>query len=435
MRKKILASIAMAAFSGMSLAETEINLLMIEGMDKTAMERLAKTYQEQNPDVTINIQGLPWSQFFQVSELRMKNADDTLDIIYTDAPMISNYAANGYLEPVNPSVIDEASSILVDKAFEAGQFEGTMYALPMNSSAQVLYYNIDMLEAAGAEQPVGLEAGVTADQGYIEQMTGSDRPTFEAVLDKAEKVKAQNADHWGFAFEQHGELYQLQPLGRSLGSKMISEDGRTAKGYLDSAEWKQAAEYWNRIFNVSQVSPRSLGFGEAAQLFNSGKLAMFIGGTWNIYSVADSGVNYGIAAHPNFADGEAVTPTGSWYLGVHSASEHQTEAARFVEFATLSKQGTTQWFSEMQQIPTTKDLIDSIATDEAYSSFPDNMMRLAALESVTSAEVRPKTVAYSQLQSAFRTAFVDISNGVEIDQALNNAVRMYESSARRLIRH
>lgn len=414
-------------------AQTELNLIMIEGLDKTAMETLARQFEAEHPQVHINIQALPWSQFFQVSELRMQNRNGDLDLIYTDAPMIASYATKGYLQPMTSQTLSEARDTLTDAAFEAGYIDDSLYSLPMNSSAQVLFYNRDLLTDAGAELPAGLS--IDGSEGYSpQQLAGDARPTLEALLEAAQAVKAANPNKWGLAFEQHGELYQLQPLGESLGSPIISDDGMTADGYLNSDAWHQAAVYWNDLFNVSEVSPRSLAFGEAAQLFISGQLAMFVGGTWNIPAIADSDIDFGISSYPKFAEGEAVTPTGSWYLSVAAGSEHPDLAEAFTRYATLSAQGTEQWFDDMQQVPTTQALVDRIINDDQYDQFPNSVMRLGVIESVTSAKVRPITGAYSQLQSAFRNAFVDISNGVDIDAALNNAVRQYDNAARRLNR-
>lgn len=432
---KTLVSLGLAAslLTGTAIADTELNLLMIEGLDKGAMETLAQQYQAEHPQVSINIQALPWGQFFQVSELRMQNRNADLDLIYTDAPMIASYAAKGYLAQLHNETLIEAGQTLTDAAFEAGTIDGKLYSLPMNSSAQVLFYNRELLTASAAELPAGL--AINGSDGYSPQQLAKEaRPTLEALLAAAEAVKTANPEKWGLAFEQHGELYQLQPLGESLGSPIISADGMTADGYLNSDAWKRAAQYWNELFNVAEVSPRSLAFGEAAQLFVSGQLAMFVGGTWNIPLIADSDIDFGISSYPRFAEGEAVTPTGSWYLSVASGSEHADVAEDFIRYATLSAAGTEQWFEDMQQVPTTQALVERIINSPDYDQFPDSVMRLGVIESVSSARVRPMSSAYSQLQSAFRTAFIDISNGVDIDSALNKAVRQYDNAARRLNR-
>ena len=437
--RKVLGACAIAAVSttGVAKAETTLTIQMLEGLDRMAMEAVAAAYMEDNPGTTVEIQALPWGQFFQVTELRLKSGDEDIDIVYTDAPLIASYAANGYIQKLGDDIASEAETALVEAAVLAGSFENELFALPMNSSAQVMFYNKDLLEAAGIALPDGLAPGSTASAADIEALGTSGRWTWRQVTDAAKAVTKSEGGRtsvWGFAFEQFGELYQLQPLGTSLGSKIISDNAMTASGYFDGDAWTEAANWWSALFNEMEVSPRALAFGEGTQLFTNGQLAMFVGGTWNIFGIADSGINFGIAPHPQFAQGEAVTPTGSWFLGISSASQNAEAALDFARYATLSEKGTAVWFENQNQLPTTLHLLDKIDSDAAFDTFPGNVMRLSAWESRNTAEVRPLTVAYGQLQDAFRTAFVDIANGTSVGEALATAVDAYDEAARRLNR-
>ena len=394
-----LGTTALVGLSATAFAQTTLTILMIEGYDTGAMQALAEAYSADHPDVTVEVQALPWSQFFQVSELRLRSGDEGIDLIYTDAPLVASYAANGYIEPFPAELSAQAEQALVPSAITAGTFDGQIYALPMNSSAQVLYYNIDLLEQAGVTPPAGLTRGSTASAADIAAL-GEGRWTFEQVAEAAAAVSGTEggrAKPWGFAFEQFSELYAMQPLGGSLGAGVISNDTMTAAGVLDGPEWTKAATWWWDLFNTLEASPRELGFGEAPQMFINDQLAMFVGGTWNIPAVAASDVNFGIAPYPYFAGGVPTTPTGSWFLGVTAASPDSQAATDFAEYATLSEAGTSSWFASLNQLPATKALLETIASDPAFDSFPANAMRLSGYEAQTTAVPRPVTVAYSQL--------------------------------------
>lgn len=54
------------------------------------------------------------------------------------------------------------------------------------------------------------------------------------------------------------------------------------------------------------------------------------------------------------------------------------------------------------------------------------------MTSLNTAKARPVTAAYGQLQDAFRTAFVDIANGVAVSDALASAVQKFEAAAARV---
>jgi multiple sugar transport system substrate-binding protein len=413
-------------------ADTSLNMIVIEGGDTTAMQAVVDAYETAHPGVSIKLQPYPFAQFFQVAELRLRSKDAGIDLVYVDAPLLASYASRGFLSPIDAGI---DTSVLVPSALDAGKFEGTQFALPINNSAQVLFYNKTLFANAGITPPDGLTAGASASQAEVDALASTKRWTWEQVADAAQKLTVKDGGRtttYGFTVEQFGELYQLQPFGESLGTDVIGPDGYTAKGYLDSPAWTKAATYWSDLYNAWGVSPKSLGYGEAAQLFGNGQLAMLAGGTWNLPGLTESGVDYGVAPYPYFEGGKVVTPTGSWYVGVNAASANQAAASDFAAYLTTSPEGTKAWFASLQQLPTYKPLLDEISTTAAYDAFPQDVFRLGVYDSLNTAKARPVTAAYGQLQDAFRTAFVDIANGVSVSDALASAVQKFESAAARV---
>lgn len=429
----ILAGLVATMLAGTALAQDKtLNMIVIEGGDTTAMQAVADAYTAAHPGVAINLQPYPFAQFFQVAELRLRSADAGIDLVYVDAPLLASYASRGFLAPIDAGI---DTSALVTSALDAGKYEGTQYALPINNSAQVLFYNKALFTAAGLTPPDGLTAGASASQAEVDELASTKRWTWEQVADAAQKLTVKGGGRtttYGFTVEQFGELYQLQPFGESLGTDVVAPDGYTAKGYLDSEAWSKAATYWSDLYNAWGVSPKSLGYGEAAQLFGNGQLAMLAGGTWNLPGLVASGVDFGVAPYPYFAGGKVLTPTGSWYVGVNNASTNQAEAFDFASYLTTSAEGTKTWFDSLQQLPTYKPLLDEISTTAAFDTFPNDVFRLGVYDSLNTAKARPVTAAYGQLQDAFRTAFVDIANGVPVADALSSAVQKFESAAARV---
>jgi multiple sugar transport system substrate-binding protein len=295
----IVASLMASMLAGTALAQDKtLNMIVIEGGDTTAMQAVADAYTAAHPGVSINLQPYPFAQFFQVAELRLRSADAGIDLVYVDAPLVASYASRGFLTPIGADV---DTSTLVRSALDAGKYEGAQYALPINNSAQVLFYNKALFAAAGITPPEGLTAGATASQAQVDELASTKRWTWEQVADSARKLTVSDNGRittYGFTVEQFGELYQLQTLGESLGTDVVGPDGFTAKGYLDSDAWVKGATFWANLYNEWNVSPKSLGYGEAAQLFGNGQLAMMAGGTWNLPGLTASGVDYGVAPQP-----------------------------------------------------------------------------------------------------------------------------------------
>lgn len=433
MKIAIVAGLVASMLAGTAMAQDKtLNMIVIEGGDTTAMQAVADAYTAAHPGVSIKLQPYPFAQFFQVAELRLRSKDAGVDLVYVDAPLVASYASRGFLSPVDAGI---STADLVTSALDAGKYDGKQFALPINNSAQVMYYNKALFAAAGITPPDGLTVGATASQAQVDELASAKRWTWEQVADAAQKLTVKEGGRtttYGFTVEQFGELYQLQPFGESLGTDVIGPDGYTAKGYLDSEAWTKAATYWANLYNQWGVSPKSLGYGEAAQLFGNGKLAMLAGGTWNLPGLTASGVDFGVAPYPYFEGGKVLTPTGSWYVGVNAASANQAEAFDFASYLTTSAEGTKVWFDSLQQLPTYKPLLDQISTGAEFDAFPKDVFRLGVYDSLNTAKARPVTAAYGQLQDAFRTAFVDIANGVPVADALASAVQKFEAAAARV---
>jgi ABC-type glycerol-3-phosphate transport system substrate-binding protein len=416
-----------------AFADTKtLHMVVLDGVDASAMQAVASAYQAKHPDVKIELQSYPWAQYFQVTELRLRSKDPSLDLIYVDAPVVASYASRAFLAPIAADV-----STLTPTSVEAGRYKGEQYALPVTNSAQVLFYNKALFKQGDVAPPAGLTAGETATQAQVDVLASQNRWTWERVAEAARKLTVRDNGRittYGFTVEQQGELYQLQPLGESLGVDVIGSDGFTAKGYLDSPAWTKAATFWSDLYNKWNVSPKSVGYGEATQLFDNGKLAMFVGGTWNVPILAKGKTDFGVAPFPYFEGGKVLTPTGSWYVGVSAASPNQAAAVDFAKFLTVSDEGPRITFRVLNQLPASKPLLAEISASPSFNTFPQDVLRLGVYESLNTAKARPVTPAYGQLQDAFHTAFIDIANGLAIPEALAAAVRKFEAAAARAVR-
>jgi maltose-binding protein MalE len=141
---------------------------------------------------------------------------------------------------------------------------------------------------------------------------------------------------------------------------------------------------------------------------------------------------FGVAAFPYFQGGKALTPTGSWFIGVAANSANKDIAADFAKFLTLSDEGTKMWFDANKQLPAYKPLLEQISKSPEFDAFPQDVFRIGVYDALNTAKPRPTTVAYGQLQDAFRTAFADMSNGVPVNDALTTAVETYDAAMKRV---
>jgi maltose-binding protein MalE len=118
-----------------------------------------------------------------------------------------------------------------------------------------------------------------------------------------------------------------------------------------------------------------------------------------------------------------VTPTGSWSLGMNSASSNKAAAQEFLEFATLDPAGNLASTDATTIVP---------ANTEAAAVYLPQLEQLGGENSAGVAELitseventgvaRPLTVGYVQFESLINQAFADIRNGSDARERLEQA--------------
>jgi ABC-type glycerol-3-phosphate transport system substrate-binding protein len=395
--------------------KTDINFLVLSGWDKAGLDDVVKAFEAQNPNIHVNLEQQPFDKLFQTVEVKLKAKDKSIDALIVDVPLVANYTLKGYLEPLD-SYIDAASKEkLVPSALDAGVYRGKLMALPMNSSTVNLYYNKKILAAKNVEPPA-----FDIDKRW----------TWDQTIEAAKKLTYTEGGKqiYGLTFDQVDRVYQILPLAQSISDKpLISEDGLTATGYTNSEAMIKAGQFYYDLFNTWKVSPK-IRAEESVNYFTSGKVAFFVGGPWNIPAFKEAGLDFGIAPHPYF--NKPVTPTGSWMIGVSKYSEKKEAAARFVEYLTTGE-GAKIWFEKNNNLPVVKSLLDDIANNPKFANFPDNAMRLAALEAQKTAVARPKTPGYLEWSSILEQAFSNIKNGSEPKATLDQAAKQIDDQLKK----
>jgi multiple sugar transport system substrate-binding protein len=420
------AGLIMAASS--ASATTTIRWLTLSnGSWPDSLKKVVTAFEAENPDIKVELDTYPFRQLFETIEVRMKAQDANLDVISVDVPLVASYAIRGYLAPLDEYfTADDIKNTWLEASGKAGSYNGHFMAAPQNTSSQFMYINRKLFQDAGVTPPKGFGPDQAIDFQQITDIASNDRWTWEQVVDAAKKLTKESGgktDVWGLEFDQVSRLYQMQCLGESLGQPLLSPDGLKASGYLNSEKWIQAAQWYSDLFNKWKVSPKNVSPDESPNLFTAGKVAIFVGGEWNVPRFKEAGVDFLVAPFPYFAGGKPVTGTGSWHIGIAKSSQHKAEAAKFIKFLTATEKGNQIWFDAQGQVPSTLALQTAIEQDPQYRSFPKDAYLLAIYEANHSAVNRPSTPGYLQVEDLFFSTFEDIRNGVNPKDALDGAAR------------
>lgn len=323
------------------------------------------------------------------------------DLITFDAPNAWSYAASGILYPIDDLIDEDIKSDFFEASLEQGVYDGKLYGLPIQESSAGVYYNKKMFETAGVLDEV-------------KDMTADDPWTFSQFKEIAKKVK--DANNTDYAIElpidnssANGELatYLMYPLIMSAGSKLLSDDGLTATGYLDDDAAIAGFQYIKDLANdgLTSFTPEFNGFysGKIPMMLSSGWTINIIEQTWGaVYKDRDA---WGVLPYPKADDGTAFSATGSWSFGITTRNTSSKEPAAKLLAWLVRPESELSITSATGLIPARYSAIES-AEKYTMEGSPEYMLYSQLTKT---GKARPGTVAYPE----FTSGFSDIIKGLK----------------------
>jgi multiple sugar transport system substrate-binding protein len=325
-------------------------------------------------------------------------------IIDLDGPTVPNFAWSGYIQPLPVTEEDiQAMGVLNN---DVGRYNGQIYSLGQFDVALLVYARKSILEANGIRIPT------------IEEPWNKDE--FMAALDT---LKATGEYEYPFDLNAGytGEWwsYAYSPMLQSFGGDLIDRGSyTTAEGVLNGPESVAWAEWFQSLFTE--------GYAPATpaddQGFLQGRIPLWYTGSWAAQSVLDT---YGDDAlflpPPDFGNGPKIG-AGSWQMGVSTnCSEEATPGAFEFVLSTMTPENVALMSEKTGLIPTTTDaaaLTEQYKEGGPFRSFYE-MAEAFAL-------VRPETPGYLTISSQFEQAGLQIRDGGDVQNALDDAVDAIE---------
>lgn len=362
-------------------------------------------FESAHPNITVNFEAVPFDDFNSVLGARLTNKDNSIDVFDTDMPRVSAYQARGWLTDISNTFPDIKSSV-DPGSLSAVTVDGKLVAMPYQTSTNIMYYNKDLLTAAGIPFP-------SADPKA--------RITWEDVTADATKAHAAGAKY-GLVFDQIDRYYQLEPLSSSAGGGAGASGTGNLTPDLSNAGWTKALTWYGGLF-ADGLSPRGVTAAETPDLFAGGQVAFYPGGPWWASQFeAKPSLNFGIAPFPFFNGGTAATPTGGWALGLNPNTNKKDAALIFMKFIGLDNGGYAQYLTALAVPPSN---LAGSAKFYQSAAFADPRMAgvvdLMKSELANSAILRVKTVGYVEFEDSMTKAYDDIINGADVTATLKGA--------------
>ena len=233
-------------------------------------------FEAANEGIDLVVDVVSWNDIYTVVNTRVANGEAP-DLLNID--VFADYQADGLLLPAEEWVSAETYAKFFPSFLAESVVDGTVWAVPDLASARALYYNADILAAAGVEVPT----------------------TWDELTAACEAIKAYDANiyPWGVDMTTDEGQACFAYYAWNNGGGFVDAEGNWA---LDSAANVEAVEYIVGLVKagLTNADPTTETRYDLQEMFANGQVAMMIGPN-QISKYCESNanpINYGIASLP-----------------------------------------------------------------------------------------------------------------------------------------
>ncbi len=381
-------------------------------LENTAYKELITAFEAAHPTIKVNLVAIPYGDY----ELRLRTeiaAGNPPDIMAIDSPNLAVYANSGSLLSIDEQMRSEGNIADFPTTTMNGLiYQNEIYLAPIVESGVALFYNKHLFKKAGIPFPA------------------KDKPmSWDEVVDIAQQLNDPSNNVYGIDPAQgfsDGEspAYFKLPILWQFGAEVLSPDGTTADGYINSEQALEALQFYQDLYHKHEIAMVEL----PQDPFVEGNLAMTVMGSWTLadYEKNDSafklGIDYGIAPLPMAK--KQVVPNGGWSLGISTKSNYPAEAWEFIEYVT-SYEGSKKYVEITGDIPARYSVAEEFPELQEY---PKNIF---VHQAQNHSKNRPVTPAYPVVSVAIKELFEDVGiGGKDVEESVLKAVEKINNGLR-----
>ncbi|MFN3340889.1 MAG: ABC transporter substrate-binding protein [Dietzia sp.] len=370
--------------------------------DTDKLRPVIEQWNAENPDQEVTLRELPAEQDGQRDTLTqsLQTESGEYDVFALDVTDTAYFAANGWLQPIEGDTEVDTSG-LIEAAVDSATYNGTLYGIPQNTNAQLLYYRTDLQP----EAPANWDALVAS----CEAAEGADVDCLQTQLSLYE-----------------GLTVAATQFIHSWGGQVVGEDGQTPE--LDTDQARAGLTALVDAYQNGVIPPQTDAFTEeeTAQAFLAGE-TMYSYNWPYMYESGQSDPTSQVQGRFEVApivgqDGAGRSTLGGYNNAINVFSENKATAQAFLEF--VISEDVQMSFAEQSFPP----VLSSIYDDEALQQeFPYMPALKAALEN---AEPRPVTPYYPAVSKAIQdNTFAALRGEKNVEQALTDMSAAIDQAA------
>lgn len=352
---------------------------------KYVNEAVSEFNNSQN-DVYVTAQYLPRAELMKQYTIGVVSGE-LPDCGMVDNPDHNSYASMGVFEDITDRYKAWPEANFLEGSLNSCYYEGKLYGLPWGNNCLGLFYNRELLSAAGVEVPT----------------TWSE---LETACEKLTKDKVK-----GLAISAIGNeegTFQYMPWLLSSGGSvtdLVSEGSKKSMSYLQG------------LIEKGYISRECVNWtqADAEKQFASGQAAMMINGPWQFASLEQDapGLDYRVAKVPRADDGVYASVLGGENLAVCKGAN--VEAAwKFLTWLS-SKEKSQEICKAIGRFSPRSDV-------DIQVMFADDPLNSVFAEVMPDAQSRGPSPDWPEISTAIYTAQQEVFTGQkDVDAAMTAA--------------
>ncbi|GAB4427388.1 MAG: sugar ABC transporter substrate-binding protein [Anaerolineae bacterium] len=301
------------------------------GNGLTPHRQIIEAFEAQHPTIKVQVESVEGRDYYGrlLTDIAAGTAADIIQVGDDALPKFIEQEAfvplDGYL--TGPNALD--TGIYLPGILEPGRWQGQQYLLPKDYSTLAVFYNKKLFDEHGVAYP---------QDGW----SWDDFLATAQALTKDTNGDGQT-DVWGVQLPASWTTgFEYWVL--SAGGALISPNGESFVGYLDSPRTVEAVQFYADLYNKHQVAPLPTdlnAFGGGNTEFEDGRAAMWLFGRWPQTGLQNNpNVELGVVGPPRQAKAANILIWGGF--GIFSGSPNREAAWKFLRFYA-GQEGAEVW--------------------------------------------------------------------------------------------
>ncbi|WNS81429.1 ABC transporter substrate-binding protein [Domibacillus sp. DTU_2020_1001157_1_SI_ALB_TIR_016] len=318
--------------------QTVVDIFQFKVEFKDQFEELAKQYEEDHPEVDINVQTVGGGNDYG-SALKSKFASG-------DEPAIFNINGAVDVQQYRDRLIDvsdtKAAGAALEGTLESVTEDGKVLGLPYNQEGYGFVYNKEIFEKAGVDAD-SIKSMDDLTKAVQTLDSKKDELGIDAVFAFAGKEKWTEGNHGSNSF-----------IADDFNGSVMEAFQAKELPFTKAEQYKEYIDLQNK-YSVQPVL--SLDYSQQVEeLFSTGRVAMIKQGNWVYPTIEqmDPELAENVGIFPIPVDGEMKMPVGVpqyWAVNKNADEEAQKAAKEFLDWLYTSDEGKEAVLTQFKFIP------------------------------------------------------------------------------------